>query len=47
MKIKSYVCKCGSDDFLLVKSKRNPHTGIYCKKCYKWFKWADKDEKNY
>ncbi len=45
MKIKDYVCKCGHDNFVLIQQK--PATvGIYCTKCGKWFKWADKDEKN-
>lgn len=45
MKIKNYVCKCGHDNFVLIQQK--PATvGIYCTKCGKWYKWADKDEKN-
>ena len=44
MKIKDYRCKCGCDD-LFFKAKGN-QTGIYCGRCGKWFKWADKDERN-
>ena len=45
MKIKDYVCKCGCNDFVIIPQK--PATiGIYCTKCGKWLKWADKDEKN-
>ena len=45
MKIKDYVCKCGCSDFVLIPQKPAT-TGIYCTKCGKWYKWADKDEKN-
>lgn len=44
MKIKDYRCKCGCDD-LFFKANGN-QTGIYCGRCGKWFKWADKDERN-
>lgn len=44
MKIKDYICKCGNDDFFM-KANGN-QTGIYCKKCGKWYKWANKDELN-
>jgi len=44
MKIKNYRCRCGNDDFFLADEKNQ--TGIYCTNCGKWFKWANKDEKN-
>ena len=44
MKIKDYKCKCGHDSFFFL-SKGNA-VGIYCKKCGKWLKWADKNERN-
>lgn len=48
MKIKDFKCiNCGSEDF---KSRVNPHNhnilGIYCSHCGRWFKWANKNEKN-
>lgn len=45
MKIKDYKCKCGSNDFFMSSLKGKP-TGIYCSRCGKWLKWADKDERN-
>ena len=44
MKIKSFKCTCGHDDFFF--ADKGNQTGIYCSSCGKWFKWADKDEKN-
>lgn len=44
MQIKNYVCKCGHKDFIF-KGNGN-QIGIYCSKCGKWLKWADKNEKN-
>ena len=44
MKIKDYVCKCGCNDFFF--ADKGNQKGVYCTKCGKWFKWADKDEKN-
>lgn len=44
MKIKDYKCNCGNDDFFF-HSKGN-QVGIYCSYCGKWFKWADKNERN-
>lgn len=44
MKIKDYKCKCGNDDFFFADEESQ--TGIYCSYCGKWFKWANKDEKN-
>ncbi len=44
MKIKDYKCLCGSNDFFI--DDRGIHTGIYCSKCGKWLKWADKNERN-
>ena len=44
MKIKSYKCTCGHDDFFF--ADKGNQTGIYCSYCGKWLKWADKDEKN-
>ena len=49
MKIKSYKCvSCGHDDFYFKGSngKTMNAVGIYCSYCGKWFKWADKWEKN-
>lgn len=45
MQIKDYICSCGCKDFGFIK-KSETQTGIYCSKCGKWFKWADKNEKN-
>lgn len=44
MKIKNYVCKCGSTDFDFLD--RGFNVGIYCMRCGKWFKWASHDELN-
>ena len=44
MKIKDYKCKCGSDDFFF--TDKGNQKGIYCCKCGKWLKWADKGERN-
>ena len=44
MKIKNYVCKCGCNDFFM--ATKGTQTGIYCSGCGKWFKWADKNERN-
>lgn len=44
MKIKDYKCKCGSDDFFF--TDKGNQKGIYCCKCGKWLKWADKNERN-
>lgn len=48
MKIADYKCKCGSDDFFLGTSLNDSdmHVGIYCNKCGKWLKWANKNERN-
>lgn len=48
MKIKNYKCKCGSDDFGFITQSNTIHrvVGIHCKKCGRWLKWADKNEKN-
>lgn len=47
MKIKDYKCKCGNDGFFFMpKNHAENIVGIYCDKCGKWLKWADKDEKN-
>ena len=45
MKIKAYRCRCGSKDFFTLK-KSESQVGIYCQSCGKWYKWADKNEKN-
>lgn len=45
MQIKDYKCKCGNNNFFFAK-KSESQVGIYCKKCGRWLKWADKDEKN-
>ena len=45
MRIKEYKCECNSSDFLFMQ--HNPNiVGIYCSRCGKWLKWADKGEKN-
>lgn len=44
MKIKDYECKCGHKEFF--PKRKGNHIGIYCCFCGKWFKWADKDERN-
>lgn len=44
MKIKDYKCKCGCTNFFM-NSKGN-NVGIYCSRCGKWLKWANKDERN-
>ena len=31
---------------ILITSNNSNVIGIYCSRCGKWFKWADKDEKN-
>ena len=48
MKIKNYKCTCGCKDFYFKESngKTINTVGIYCSYCGKWFKWADKWEKN-
>ena len=38
------TCKCGSDDFFL--HHEGNQFGIYCQKCGKWLKWANKNERN-
>lgn len=46
MKIKDYRCKCGNNEFFFIKKNELENTvGIYCDKCGKWLKWADKEEK--
>ena len=46
MQIKDYVCAdCSGTDFIL-KAKNEKTVGIYCSKCGRWYKWADKKEKN-
>lgn len=44
MKIKEYTCKCGCNDFFF--AEKGNQIGIYCDRCGKWLKWADKDEQN-
>lgn len=44
MKIKDYKCKCGHDNFFFANEGK--HVGIYCSNCGKWFKWANKNERN-
>ena len=48
MKIKEFKCRsCGHNDFQFMVNPSNRNViGIYCSRCGKWFKWADKDEKN-
>lgn len=48
MRVKDFICRnCKHNDF---KFRANPSNrniiGIYCSYCGRWFKWADKDEKN-
>lgn len=45
MKIKDYKCKCGHDEFMFIKQK-SATVGIYCMRCGRWLKWADKNERN-
>ena len=44
MQIKDYKCKCGNVSFYFIT--KGSQTGIYCDKCGKWLKWADKNERN-
>lgn len=37
------TCKCGNNDFFL--RKEGNQYGIYCQKCGKWLKWANKYER--
>lgn len=41
--IKLICTNCGNSSSFELKEK-NPHTGIYCKKCGNWIKWATKLE---
>lgn len=40
MKVDLICTHCGNDKLFELKEK-NPHTGIYCKKCGNWIKWAN------
>lgn len=44
MKISNYKCKCGNKDFFF--KEKGAHLGIYCKKCGRWLKWSDKNERH-
>lgn len=45
MKLNNYKClNCGNDTFMTIK--KPPHIGIYCSQCGRFFKWANKDDKN-
>lgn len=44
MKIKDYKCTCQHTDFTFWEKDKS-HLGIYCLKCGKWYKWADKSER--
>lgn len=44
MKIKDYVCNCGTNDFVFVKHGRGV-TSIHCTECGKLLKWATRDDK--
>ena len=49
MKMKDYMCKCGSTSFMVKTKTKNgaiTHTGLYCSYCGKWYKWLNKDERN-
>lgn len=41
--IKLICTNCGNSSSFKLKEK-SPHTGIYCKKCGNWIKWATKLE---
>ena len=46
MKIKNYKCTgCGKKDFFF-HEKDKAHMGIYCRWCGKYYKWADRNERN-
>lgn len=45
MRVKDLKCTCGSKDLTFIP-KSITVTGIYCKDCGRWLKWADKNEKN-
>lgn len=46
MKIKDYKCNgCGKRDFFF-NEKDKAHMGIYCRWCGKYYKWADRNERN-
>ena len=40
--MKEYVCKCGSKRIFI--RDNGTQTGVYCKECGKWIKWASKKE---
>lgn len=42
MKVNNINCKCGNDDFYVIK--RESQVGAYCKYCGKWIKWLNKNE---
>lgn len=44
MRIKDYKCKCGCIDFMFHEAGNQ--VGIYCNRCGKWLRWANKDERN-
>lgn len=44
MKIKDYQCECGSNQFFF--NKKSFQVGIYCAKCGKFLKWANRNEQN-
>ena len=48
MKIKEFkCCSCSNNDFKFMTHSSNSNmVGIYCSRCGKWLKWADKGEKN-
>lgn len=49
MQIKDYKCRCGHDDFFFMEKQskgEGEFIGIYCRRCGRWLKWADKNEKN-
>ena len=43
----THTCICGSKDFYLLRKngKQLNQVGIYCEKCNRWLKWADKYER--
>ena len=44
IRIKDYKCKCGCTYFFM--QEKGKQIGIYCKYCGRWYKWADKNERN-
>ncbi len=45
MIINKYRCVCGNSTFFVKDVP--PHTGLYCDRCGKFFKWLNKDDKQF